>query len=76
MKHNAKVENGRTAYVRLPSELIVKIERIARETAVKLEKNVTASDLMRQVLVEKFGDQDQVIEDEKARSGKAGSIGK
>ncbi len=55
MRHNAKVENGRTAYVRLPSELIAKIERIARETAVKEEKNMSASDLMRQALVEKFG---------------------
>jgi hypothetical protein len=35
--------------------LFTKIERIARETAVKQEKTVTTSDLMRQVLVEKFG---------------------
>ena len=49
-----KVENGCTAYVRLPKDMLEKIEQDARRIAFEQAREYTASDMMRDALVKCF----------------------
>jgi len=49
-----KCENGVTAYVRLPKDMLALIEQTARQRAYEQARDYTASDMMREVLVRHF----------------------